>query len=587
MTPQDFERVRELFLTAREFAAAERSEYLDQACASDLNVRSEVEALLAQEDRSGNPLAALPRFEGLRPGLERALHAAESEPVPDRIGRYSILGTLGEGGMGVVYLAEQEHPRRKVALKVVRPSGMSPTMLRRFEHEASVLGQLAHPGIAHIHEAGVADVQTRGGLTAKWPFFAMEYVRGETLGEYASQRKPSVRQRLALLADICDAVHHAHQKGVIHRDLKPGNILVDEQGQPKILDFGVARATDADVQLTTLQTDVGQLIGTLAYMSPEQVAGNPQELDTRSDVYGLGVLCYQLLTGRLPYDMSGRTIPEAARAIAEDDPAPLSSINRVFRGDLETIVAKALEKDRRRRYQSASDLAADIRRYLSNQPISARPVTTLYQLRKFAGRNRLFVSGVAAAFVLLSAALAQVTWERNRARAAERLAEQRRTEVASQAAKADAIRQFLADMLASVDPAIARDRDTVLLKEVLDDAARRVGEEFGRQPEIQASLHDTIGHTYLMIGLYDQAEHHARQALKLRGESRSQRHADIANNLADLGGALVEKGNLDEAEGFSRTGDSDAGATRGTWRARRRGRAGLAGAHRERARRSS
>jgi tetratricopeptide (TPR) repeat protein len=552
VTPEDFERVRTLFLAARKLDAAERAEFLDRTCAAEADVRAEVEALLAQEDDSDHLLRVPSRVPGVRSGLEQVLQANEPEPVPDRIGRYSILGTLGQGGMGVVYLAQQEHPRREVALKVVRPGGMSPTLLRRFEHEASILGQLAHPGIAHIHEAGIADVRIHGGPAVKCPFFALEYVRGATLGEYVERRRPSMRQRLGLLASICDAVHHAHQKGVIHRDLKPANILVDQNDQPKILDFGVARATDADVQITTLQTDVGQLVGTIPYMSPEQVAGDPRELDTRSDVYGLGVLGYQLLTGQLPHDVAGKTIPEAVRVIAQDDPTPLSSVDRVFRGDLDTIFAKALEKDRTRRYQSASDLAADIRRYLSDQPVSARPVTTFYQLRKFARRNRLFVSAVAATFVFLCGALAYVTVERNRARAAEQLAGQRRAEAVAQASKADAIRQFLEDMLASVDPTVARGRDTALLKEVLDDAARRVDDEFAGQPEVRASLHDTIGHTYLMIGLFDEAEEHARQELQLRQEFLGDQHADIARTLVRLATALVEKGDLDEAEGFLR-----------------------------------
>jgi WD40 repeat protein/predicted Ser/Thr protein kinase len=433
VTPEDFERVRELFLAARELDATKRPEYLDQACANSAHLRAEVEALLAQEGGANGLIDVPTRFGGLRSGIERVLQTMEPEPIPDRIGRYSILAKLGGGGMGIVYLAEQEHPRRKVALKVLRPGGMSRLLLRRFEHEASILGQLDHPGIAQIHEAGVADVQTDSGLTAKWPFFAMEYVQGEPLGEYIRRRKPSTPQRLTLLASICDAVHHAHQKGVIHRDLKPGNILVDQYGRPKILDFGIARLTNTDVQTVTMQTEVGQLIGTIPYMSPEQVTGVSGNIDTRSDVYALGVICYELLTGRLPYAVHDCSIPEAARIIREEEPTRISSVDTLFRGDLDAIVGKALEKDKTRRYQSASELAADLRNHLENRPIAARPPTTFYQLRMFARRNRTLVGGVLATLLALLVGVIGITTqavratrERDRAQHAELLANERR-----------------------------------------------------------------------------------------------------------------------------------------------------------------
>jgi tetratricopeptide (TPR) repeat protein len=324
--------------------------------------------------------------------------------LPARIGRYRILRRIGEGGMGVVYEAEQDHPRRLVALKVIKPGVTSTEALRRFELEAQVLGRLQHPGIAQIFDAGTADT----GLGPQ-PYFALEFVRGATLREYAAGRQLGTRQRLELFGRVCEAVEHAHQKGVIHRDLKPGNILVTEDGQPKILDFGVARATDADLQATTLHTDIGQLIGTIPYMSPEQVAGDPHELDTRSDVYALGVVLYELLAGRLPYDLKNRMVHEAARVIREEEPTKLSSINKTLRGDIETIVGKALMKEKDRRYPSATALAADIRHYLSNEPITARPPSASYQLAKFARRNRVLVGGLAATLLVLVAGLVTST----------------------------------------------------------------------------------------------------------------------------------------------------------------------------------
>jgi non-specific serine/threonine protein kinase/serine/threonine-protein kinase len=296
--------------------------------------------------------------------------------LPASIGRYRIVRLLGEGGMGAVYEAEQDQPRRHVALKVIKAAWASPELLRRFEQESQALGRLHHPGIAQIYEAGSAD--TGFGVQ---PFFAMELIHGMPLVEYADERKLGPRQRMELMIQVCDAVQHAHQRGIIHRDLKPGNILVDEAGQPKILDFGLARITDSDSQATR-QTDMGQLLGTVPYMSPEQVVADPSSIDVRSDVYTLGVILYLLLAGKLPYTLT-RHLHEAVRTIQEVDPAPLSTINRSYRGDIETIVAKALEKDKTRRYASANDLAADIRCYLEDQPISAKPASATYQLQKF------------------------------------------------------------------------------------------------------------------------------------------------------------------------------------------------------------
>jgi serine/threonine protein kinase len=274
------------------------------------------------------------------------------------IGRYRINRLIGEGGMGAVYEAEQEEPRRRVAVKVIKPGLATPERLRRFRQESQALGRLQHPGIAQIYEANSADT----GFGPQ-PYIAMEFIHGLPFERYVESHRLSTREKLLLMAKICDAVEHAHQRGLIHRDLKPGNILVDEMGQPKILDFGVARVVEDDAD-PTVQTSLGQIIGTLAYMSPEQVQGDPLEVDTRGDVYSLGVILYELLSGRLPYDVSHRQLPEAVHTIREDEPESLSSINRNYRGDIETLVRKALEKDKARRYASAADLGADIQRYL-------------------------------------------------------------------------------------------------------------------------------------------------------------------------------------------------------------------------------
>ena len=579
LTPERYQQIKRIFAEVCRLKPEQRAAYLDQACAGDDELRAEVEGLLQHDEKS---LPIKPRISAAEAlGLDRmdagaaagssALAGFQSAPehIPERIGDFRIIAKIGQGGMGVVYEAEQDHPRRRIALKVIRPGVASGQVLRRFQLEAQVLGRLQHPGIAQVYEAGTAQVETAGGLSVEQPYFAMEFVRGKPLNEHLKATPLGTRQRLELFAKICDAVQHAHQKGVIHRDLKPGNILADESGQPKILDFGVARLTDADVQVTTLQTDVGQLIGTIPYMSPEQIAGDSRELDIRSDVYALGVLCYQLLTGRLPYDLQGKTIPEAARAIADDEPTPLSSVNRIFRGDLDTIVAKALEKDKNRRYQSASDLAADVRRYLSDQPISARPATTVYQLRKFARRNKALVGGVLVAFVALligiigtTSQAIRATHERDRAQDAEtlaqqrfeqaedarELAEQRRSEALAETMRATAFGDFLAQMLDQIKPEVALGRDVALLRAVLDEAADDIQAELAEYPDVRASIHHVIGTVYRSISVYDQAEQHLQTAYDLRVEHLGERSPETLASLAGLAEARWNLGRLGEAE---------------------------------------
>jgi len=388
VSPERHQREAELFDRTCDLAPPEQEALLGRECADDPELRMRVERLLAQ-DRA--PETALDRT--VLVDVTRALSPAET---PARLGPYRILSELGRGGMGVVYRAEQESPRREVALKVIRPGWLDTGLLARFQHEARVLGWLHHPGIAHIYEAAVAETPH-----GPQPYLAMELVRGEGLVRWCERHALGVRERLALLGKVCDAVEHAHQKGVIHRDLKPGNILVDESGQPKVLDFGVARVTDHDLRASTVQTRAGELVGTLAYMSPEQLSGVPDAVDTRADVHALGVIAFELLTGRLPYELDGRSLPEATRIVLEGEPARLSAVRRSLRGDVSTIVAKALEKDPARRYGSARELAIDIRRYLAEEPIVARPASRIYHLKKFTRRNRGLSAGLALAVLAL------------------------------------------------------------------------------------------------------------------------------------------------------------------------------------------
>lgn len=319
-----------------------------------------------------------------------------------RLGAYTIRSLIGQGGMGAVYLAEQKSPRRNVALKLLRPGMADREFLARFQREAEALARVQHVGIAQIYEAGSARVNDEG---PELPFFAMELVEGVTLTEFIRQRALDMDARLEVLAKVCDAVDHAHERGLIHRDLKPSNILVTAQDQPKVLDFGVARIADADVRTTTAVTDAGVIIGTLQYMSPEQIQGRTSQIDRRSDIYALGVIAYEMISERMPLELRGLGIAEAARRVAEEEPPRLSSIRRSLRGDVETIVLKALEKDPERRYPTAGVMGADIRRFLRSEPITARPPTTLYQVSKFVKRNTVLVGGVSATIIALTIGL--------------------------------------------------------------------------------------------------------------------------------------------------------------------------------------
>jgi len=563
VTPDQYQRVREAFLAARNLPPPDQIEFLQQAYGDDVTILTEVRSLLDSAEKAdtflqtpalGHSFAihgpGLPLDDSAWPGAELQTGGGmpESGDLPKRIGQYRIIDILGSGGMGVVYRAEQDNPRRTVALKVIRPGVESPETLKRFEYEGQILGSLQHPGIAQVFEAGTAN-----GSHGPQPFFAMELIQGEPLGEYLSRRQPSAEQRIELLARVCDAVHHAHQKGIIHRDLKPGNILVDQGGQPKILDFGVARATNADIRTTTLQTTMGQLVGTIAYMSPEQVTGNQRELDTRSDVYALGVIGYELLTGRLPVDVSDKTIPQATRAIVEQEPASLKSANRVVRGDIDTIIKKALEKDKNRRYQSASDLAADIRRYLSDQPISARPATAAYQLRKFARRNKpLVIAALLAVAALLigivgtASQAIRATRERNHAVKAEQLAEQGLVRIQAEAAKVRVINRFFNNMLASADP--GKDGRDVRVVDVLKRAAGNIEGQLADQPEIEAALRDTIGSVYHGLGLSADAEPHLRLALETHLRLLGDEDPQALTTMTNLANVLIALGRWSEAE---------------------------------------
>ena len=554
-------------------------------------IRAELESLLQFDHTSDSSLDL-----HLASAAHQALAGDFAPPAGTRCGPYRLMRLVGRGGMGTVYEAEQDSPRRAVALKVMNSASADPDLIRRFEQEARALGRLHHPGIAQIYEAGTAD--TGFGTQA---YFAMEFIQGETLKQYCDSHQVGAGQRLELLALVAEAVHHAHQRGIIHRDLKPGNILVDETGQPKVLDFGVARMSDNDTFLTR-RTDAGQLIGTLAYMSPEQVSADPPELDIRSDVYALGVIGYELLAGRPPYNTQGK-LHEVVRAIREDEPPLLGTINREYRGDIEVIIAKALEKDKERRYASAADLAADIRRSLHDEPVIARPPSAAYQLRKFARRHKSLVAGASAVFVALVAGVIASAWQASRAHGAEQAAlhglsravaaeqaaardrdravaagreaneernhahaagaqarEERNRAVQEkqradqEAATAQAINQFLQDDLlaqagasAQAGPNSRPDPD-LKVRTALDRAAVRIGSRFKNQPVVEASLRFTIGKTYVDLGLLAEAQKQLEPALALTRQALGEQHAYTLDSMNELAGVYQVQGRYAEAE---------------------------------------
>jgi serine/threonine protein kinase/predicted negative regulator of RcsB-dependent stress response len=525
-TPR-FRRLVDIVGDALLVAAGERAAFVERACAGDAALLAEARSLLAEAQATS--LAAVTARIGA--GVGQAAESLRGSPaLPAQIGPYRIIGVLGEGGMGLVYHAEQTAPiRREVALKMVRGGLRGESARARFEAERQALAVMSHPGIARIYDAGA----TSDGV----PYFAMELVRGEPITAFCDAHQLDVDARLDLFAEVCRAVQHAHINGVIHRDLKPSNILVsriDGHAQPRVIDFGIAKAVEATADAETMHTAFGSVIGTLEYMSPEQAAGGTVPVDTRSDVYSLGVILYELVTGSLPFDsavLRGAGAVEAQRLIRDTDPptpvrrftATLEreaiartrstdprSLQRRLGGDLGWIIMKALEKDPARRYQSASDLAADLERLRRHAPVEAGPPSRRYRAGRFVRRHR---TGVAAASVVLVALLAGITLATVgfvRAKHAQRRAE-------NEARRATMIKDFLTGMLAEARPEKASGREVTVMA-VVDSMAARVDRDrvFEDDPLVRADVLHALAETYRSLDDYDRAIPLFKRAIELK-----------------------------------------------------------------------
>ncbi len=492
---------------------------------------------------------------------------APNERPGDMIGPYVLIETLGEGGFGIVWLAERREPMvQRVALKVLKPGMDSTAVIGRFEQERQALAVMDHPNVARVFDAGTT---TRG-----LPYFVMEYVRGEPITTYCDRHELSTKQRLELFAQACDAIEHAHSKGIIHRDLKPSNILVggdSDKAIVKVIDFGIAKAINSLAEQRTIFTERGQMVGTPEYMSPEQAGMDATGVDTRTDVYSLGVLLYELLSGTLPFDsktLRAAGYAEIQRIIREvDPPHPATRLSSMgeraseiakrrqtqvdelcseLTRELEWIPLKAIRKDRAERYRSAAQLADDIRNYLAGKPLLAGPESTAYRLRKFARRHRVGVSVVALIAAILVGSSAVLAVLLAQTRAAQRAADAAAQEARTEAQKSKAVTDFVSDLLRSADP--GRDGRQVKVADLLDRADSAISRTASTQPEIAAAMHELVGATYEGLGLYENASKQFRACLDIRTRVLGEEHPDTYQAKANLAPALQPLGKDDEAQ---------------------------------------
>jgi eukaryotic-like serine/threonine-protein kinase len=551
--PDHGEHVAALFEAVLSLDPGQRSAFLDRACGDEGSLRQEVEELLHADAAAGSflrhPVFDLPTSD-------------DSHGSQRTIGPYTLLEVIGQGGMGEVWLAEQRQPvRRRVAIKLIKVGMDTKEVVARFESERQALALMDHPAIAKVFDAG----STPEGR----PYFVMEYVAGLPITDYCDKHKLTIRQRLELFTRVCDGVQHAHQKAIIHRDLKPSNILVSEvdgKPSPRIIDFGVAKAIAQKLTDRTMYTQIGMLIGTLGYISPEQADSGGEDIDTRTDVYSLGAVLFELLAGSLPLDLEKLAYDEVLHRLREEDPprpstklrtlgevssvaatnrgTDLSTLCRQLSGDPDSIALRALEKDRARRYASASELAGDIARHLRNEPVTAHPPSTAYRARKYLRRHRVGVT-VAMALVLLLVAFAigQTVELRHVARERDRATRERD--------RADRISQFMTDMFKVSNPSEARG-NTVTAREILDKGEKEIDAGLRNEPELQAKMMYTMAETYQGLGLESRAQPLLERALQIQRRLLGQEHPDTLRSMGTLAAVLAYEGHYPEAEKLQR-----------------------------------
>jgi non-specific serine/threonine protein kinase/serine/threonine-protein kinase len=551
--PDHGEHVAALFEAAVSLDPGQRSAFLDRACGDKGSLRQEVEELLLADAAAGSflrhPVFDLPT-------------ADDSHASQRTIGPYTLLEVIGEGGMGEVWLAEQRQPvRRRVAIKLIKVGMDTKEVVARFESERQALALMDHSVIAKVFDAG----STPEGR----PYFVMEYVAGLPITDYCDKHKLTIRHRLELFTRVCEGVQHAHQKAIIHRDLKPSNILVSEvdgKPSPRIIDFGVAKAIAQKLTDRTMYTQIGMLIGTLGYISPEQADSGGEDIDTRTDVYSLGAVLFELLAGSLPLDLEKLAYDEVLHRLREEDaPRPstklrtlgevsdvaatnrgtdLSTLCRQLSGDPDSIALKALEKDRARRYASASELAGDIARYLRNEPVAAHPPSTAYRARKYLRRHRVGVTVAAAlALLLVAIAIGQTVELRHVARERDRATRERD--------RADRISQFMTGMFKVSNPSEARG-NTVTAREILDKGEKEIDNGLKNEPELQAKMMYTMAETYQGLGLESRAQPLLERALQIQRRLLGHEHPDTLRSMGTLAAVLAYEGHYVEAEKLQR-----------------------------------
>lgn len=555
MNGRKIDRVQHLFERAARLAPEDRRELLVQECGEDASLQAEVESLLEHDlkaDRSKFLGASQPRGDapvdqiGAAEETRAIAGSAATDPPTPEIEGYEITRELNRGGQGVVFQAIQKSTRRKVAIKVLREGPYAPDAARRrFERELSLVASLRHPNIISIFHSGA----TRGG----WQFYVMDYVRGAPMHEHVRAKKLALEEALRLFLEVCDAIQYAHQRGIIHRDLKQTNVIVDTGGVPHVLDFGLAKIISApDGSMLTLTQEI---LGTPAYMAPEQFSGNPDSVDTRSDVYALGVVLFELLTGNHPFSLDGG-LSRIMRRVTESDPTPparawtpqlgiTQSTTRRVRGgtcpideELTTIVMKALSREPGRRYQSVSEFATDLRHYLSGEPITARRDSHWYVLRKTLRRHRI-AAGFSAAFVAILILFCIVLFGMYRRQVSLRQKAEHET------ARADQTYQFFEKTLESINPAEVRGKQYTV-QSLLDSASGRVAIEIGNHPQIAAKLHDRIGGTYDRLGAFELAVTQFERAIEIHRKLPEDSCLLVAS-LRSLGKVQRQLGNHSEA----------------------------------------